>query len=191
MATVTLPKRDPRGRYAKKNAVRKKRIRSSIQIEHNYCVGSVCDGNECRDDLCAMHPPLKSKNIRADGWKFGRRVVELDVLLSSLKYCRACRLGPVPLTYYNVVGEMKRGLGGYIYVKCQNVDCGEINCVPYGKTHRLKKSKPGMPCFAVNTKLGTGNRLLRLYNLSVSNPPSNNAPVICNPPGPPKKKLTE
>ena len=130
MATVTLPKRDPSGRYAKKNAVRKKRIRSSIQIEHNYCVGSVCDGNECRDDLCAMHPPLKSKNIRADGWKFGRRVVELDVLLSSLKYCRACRLGPVPLTYYNIVGEKKRGLGGYIYVKCQNVDCGEINCVP-------------------------------------------------------------
>ena len=70
MATVTLPKRDPRGRFAKKNAVRKKGIRSSIQIEHNYCVGSACDGNECRDDLCAMHPPLKSKNIRADGWKF-------------------------------------------------------------------------------------------------------------------------
>ena len=32
--------------------------------------------------------------------------------------------------FYNIVGEMKRGLGGYIYVKCQNVDCGEINCVP-------------------------------------------------------------
>ena len=47
---------------------------------------------------------------RDDGWKFGRRAVELDVLLSSLKYCRACWSGPVPLTCYNVVGEMKQGL---------------------------------------------------------------------------------
>ena len=63
---------------------------------------------------------------------------------------------PVPLTYNNIIGEMRRGLSDYLYVKCQNPDCGEINHVPDGKTHRFRKTKPGMPCFDVNTKLGTG-----------------------------------
>ena len=60
---------------------------------------------------------------------------------------------PVPLTYNNIIGEMRRGLSDYLYVKCQNPDCVEIKHVPDGKTHRLRKTKPGMPCFDVNTKL--------------------------------------
>ncbi|XP_053374280.1 uncharacterized protein LOC128545997 [Mercenaria mercenaria] len=48
---------------------------------------------------------------------------------------------------------MKKGLSGYLYVQCQNIECGYINCVPHGKTHHMKQK--GMPCFAVNTKLGT------------------------------------
>ena len=154
---MALPIRNWRGRFVKKAASRKPRNKSSVQIEHNYSVGNVCDKNDCQKDQCSMHPDiLKAKNVSADGWRSGRRIIELEVLLSSLKYCQVCRLGPVPLTSYNIIGEMRRGLSGYIYVKCQNPDCGEINRVPYGKTHRLKKSKPGMPCFAVNTKLSTG-----------------------------------
>jgi len=72
-----------------------------------------------------------------------------------LQSCKACRLGPVPLTYDSVVGELQRGLWGYLYVKCSNIECAEINIVPYGKTHRTPGSK-GIPSFAVNTKLGTG-----------------------------------
>jgi len=40
------------------------------------------------------------------------------------------------------------------FMWCGNADCGEINRVPYGKTHRLKPR--GIPCFAANTKLGIG-----------------------------------
>ena len=29
----------------------------------------------------------------------------------------------------------------YISVKCLKTDCGVVNCVPYGKTHRMKKKK--------------------------------------------------
>ena len=48
----------------------------------------------------------------------------------------------MPLTYYNVVGELKCELGGiYLpYVKCLNTVCGVVNCVPYGKTHRMKET---------------------------------------------------
>ena len=63
---------------------------------------------------------------------------------------------PVPLTYNNFIGEMTSGLSDYFYVKCKILDCGEINHVPDGKTHRLRKMKPGITCFDVNTKLGTG-----------------------------------
>ncbi|WAR02902.1 hypothetical protein MAR_009460 [Mya arenaria] len=44
-----------------------------------------------------------------------------------------------------------KGLGGYLNVQCQIVDCAFVNCVPYGKTHRIKSRKSGMPCFAVNS----------------------------------------
>ena len=65
------------------------------------------------------------------GWKDGRKIVEFGVL----RHCQKCKLDLVPLTYDNVVGELKKGLGGYLYVICQNYDCGHINYVPYGKTH--------------------------------------------------------
>lgn len=89
-----------------------------------------------------------------DNWKEGKRIVEFGVLLSNLRHCEACRHGPVALTYDSVVGELQKGLGGYLYVKCSNNDCNHVSRVPFGSTHRVKKL--GMPCFAINTKLGTG-----------------------------------
>ena len=130
-------------------------MNSNVIIEHNYSVGDVCEGIDCSNLTCnvCFHdvPVDKRSNIN---WKEGRRVVEFGVLLSKLQVCEKCRLGPVPLTYSNITGELKKGLGGYLYVKCQNIDCGHINCVPYGATYRRKVT--GMPCFSVNTKLGTG-----------------------------------
>ena len=87
----------------------------------------------------------------------GRRIVDFGVLLSALSSCKFCKLGPIPLTFYSVFGELKKGLGGYLYVKCQNLDCNQVNIVPYGKTHHMKKK--GTPCFSVNTKLGTGKSI--------------------------------
>ncbi|KAH3811826.1 hypothetical protein DPMN_140241, partial [Dreissena polymorpha] len=54
---------------------------------------------------------------------------------------------------YNIVGELQNGLSGFVYVVCENPDCREVNRVAYGKQHHLKIR--GMPCFDVNTKLGT------------------------------------
>lgn len=47
--------------------------------------------------------------------------------------------------YDLVVGEFKKGLGGYLYVMCFNIDCWYINKVVYGKMYYIRKC--GMFCF--------------------------------------------
>ena len=84
----------------------------------------------------------------------GRRLVEWEVLLENLRHCKNCRLGPVPLTINSIKGELQKGLSGFLYVECEN--CGFVNSAAYGKTHRIATTSQGMPCFTVNTKLGTG-----------------------------------
>ncbi|XP_065929397.1 uncharacterized protein [Magallana gigas] len=141
MAAPFEKTRDKKGRFA---ANKKKRVVSVpryVRNEHSYT-----SANISRTDQ-----PEHAEGD--DNWKEGRRIVEFGVLLSNLRHCEACRLGPVALTYDSVVGELQKGLGGYLYVKCSNNDCNHVNRVPYGSTHRVKKL--GMPCFAVNTKLGT------------------------------------
>jgi hypothetical protein len=130
--------RDKKGRYASSTTSRKKKSQF-VSKDHSY--------NTTVTIPSLSDPP-------DDTWKEGRRLVEFGVLLSKLQHCEACRLGPVALTYESVVGELQKGLGGYLYVRCSNHDCGHINRVPYGSTHRVKER--GMPCFSVNTKLGTG-----------------------------------
>lgn len=49
-------------------------------------------------------------------------------------------MGPVPLTEASVLGEMRKGLGGYLYIKCQNSDCGAVIRVPNGYIHQIKKT---------------------------------------------------
>ena len=77
-----------------------------------------------------------------------------------MKFCQSYKLVPVPLTHYNMIGELPKGLGGYFYVMDQNPNCQFINRVAYGKMHRVKQHI--MPCFDANTKLGTC-----MYNLFV------------------------
>ena len=118
-----------------------------VIIEHNYShVLSIC---KCKTGNC---PIYSHRNVNTK-WH-GRRIMELDVMLKGLRYCQACNRGPIPLTYDNVVGELKKGLGGFLHVMCMNVECCAINKVPYGKTHHIKSR--GMPCFEINTKLGIG-----------------------------------
>ena len=110
--------RDKRGRYASKKGRKKGKSKiPTVLIDHNYVVGKVCDGVDCRNPQCTSYEHRGVGN--REGWKVGRRLIELEVLLSNLKYCQACRLGPVPLTYHNIVGEMQKGLSGYLYVECQ------------------------------------------------------------------------
>jgi hypothetical protein len=149
--------RNCRGQYAKKtNNVKIKKF-ERIAIEHNY----VTDNSVQSGDSAEV---FSDQNL-TQHWKIGRRIIELGVLLENLKFCKSCRLEPVPLTLYSVQKEIKKGLGGYLYVQCQNLNCGFINCVPYGKTHRGKSGKSGMPCFAVNSKLGTGIKLTHILFL--------------------------
>lgn len=140
--------RDKRGRFTRPPSTRRKKTDQRVIIDHNYAIGHMCSDSNCEEKL------KLPDNASRYSWKVGRRVIEFDCLLSGLKFYQGCLLGPVPLTYDSVVGELKRGLGGYLYVMCSNTDCRYINKVAYGKTHHIRKR--GMPCFSVNTKLETG-----------------------------------
>ena len=83
----------------------------------------------------------------------GRRVVEWGVLLEELtRGCHSCGLGPLTLSLFSVVGELVKGLGGYLYVECSV--CRFISRIKYGKAHHRDGKATGMPEFDVNTKLG-------------------------------------
>lgn len=139
--------RDRRGRFASRKKITTNPEKHQAEIDHSY-VQNVWTEEECCQTV-------------DESWMAGRRVVEFAVLVEGLKYCKSCRLGPIPLTSENIVGELKKGLGGYLYVKCLIADCGSVNCIPYGKI--VKGSKQGSSTFAVNTKLGTGRFCFLMY----------------------------
>lgn len=135
--------RNKKGRFSKrKPIIRRKKL---LINDHPYCVNDVA-GSQVENSGSGID----------ESWKLGRRLVEWEVLLENLKYCKKCKLGPVPLTINTIQGELQKGLGGYLYVKCENPDCEFINRAAYGKTYHQTAEHRGMPCFAVNTKLGTG-----------------------------------
>lgn len=138
--------RDGRGRFAS----RREKIKSAssrrkklVYKDHDYCQ-NVKD-TEIRTSV---------EDLGNKQWRTGRRLVEFGVLLDNLASCKNCGLGPVPLTHLNIVGELVKGVSGYLYVQCMNNDCRFVNRVAYGKTHRSKEK--GMPSFVANTKLGVG-----------------------------------
>ena len=79
-------------------------------------------------------------------------MVEWASLLEGLQLCTNCRLGPLLFTPQHVIGEMKMGLGGYLYIQCGH--CGSKNRVAYGKTYIIDDKRRGQRNFTVNTKLG-------------------------------------
>lgn len=163
--------RDNRGRFStdkaaireKRDNVRRKRVKQNIILEHNYSIGhihdDVCNFNGCEDCCPGYSRLLNSKKIKTEEWKEGRRVIEWRCLIDSLSHCLVCKMGPLQLTYENIKGEMKMGLGGYLYIQCSN--CGQLNNVPYGSTY-TKPSTRGQKIFTVNTKLGAGNFIMFL-----------------------------
>ena len=121
-------------------------VEQNIEIEHNYVSGHICNSNMCDSNSGpCQHPAYPSnyyglgKSVKREGWKKGRRVIEFGILLRNLLTCKFCMLGPIPLTYHNIVGELQQGLGGYLYVLCQNSQCMKVNCVAYGATYYEKK----------------------------------------------------
>lgn len=150
-------KRNKKGRFLKSKPTSVKGVdrTESICVDHNYVGGAhFCTCFDGCDVCCpGISTLLRAKKISTESWSFGRRVVELSVLVNGLASCIKCNLGPLLLTPTYIKGEMKVGLGGYLYIQCSN--CTELNRVPYGSTHSNSSDK-GMPSFTVNTKLGTG-----------------------------------
>ena len=67
----------------------------------------MCVGSGCCTPTCPIYNNVKfGKYATRNGWKERKRIVEFHVLLLS---------EPVPLTFDNVIGEMQKGLGGYLY----------------------------------------------------------------------------
>ncbi|KAL9958594.1 hypothetical protein ACROYT_G035628, partial [Oculina patagonica] len=84
----------------------------------------------------------------------GRRVLELGVLAKSLdEGCKACK---TPLRLSDCTDETISGLGSFLYIVCQNTECGEINQCTTNKAHRVAGNTRGRKIFYVNTKLAAG-----------------------------------
>lgn len=58
--------------------------------------------------------------------------------------------------YFNIVGELLKGLGVYFYVNCLNVECGQVNLVLYGKIYKKSVRNQELICIFINIKLGIG-----------------------------------
>ena len=162
------------GRFIKKSVFQRnkkaKQIKQSkgesdkLSAEHSYSQsqGSSADNdsfiapdlsNVQHEEVCfaSGDEDFLDENVYTGGqWKEGRVVVDLDVLLNSLD-CQKCSL---PLDPKACLGLHPNGVTGYIYIKCFNVACNNINRIPLGKTHRSAKTGPAI--FDVNSKLPSG-----------------------------------
>ena len=98
-------------------------------------------------------PPAVSTNKQM--WNQGRRIVELGVLAEGL-VCEDCSL---TLSLINTAEETKLGLGSPLYIFCE---CGLLNSVATGKTHRRPGATKGVPIFDINSKAATGEHTLVL-----------------------------
>lgn len=103
--------RDKRGKFTRPPSTRRKKTDQRVIIDHNYAIGHMCSDSNCEEKL--KLPDNASRN----SWKVGRRVIEFDCLLSGLKFYQGCLLGPVPLAYDLVVGELKKAWEG-TYTLC-------------------------------------------------------------------------
>lgn len=88
------------------------RVGKRIIEDHNYANTGLCNAESCEsvESQSDFHQKIKlGSNVSREGWRDGRRIVELVLLLENLKYCQSCKLGLVPLAYYNIVGELQKG----------------------------------------------------------------------------------
>ncbi|XP_062576614.1 uncharacterized protein LOC134238504 isoform X3 [Saccostrea cucullata] len=142
---ASMLKRNKKGRF-------KKSPKTNVLVDHNYVFGHICEGETCETCFPGMKSLVNSKKFSSDGWRNGRRVIEWNTVVDALENCCHCKCGPLYLTKRNIKGEMKLGLGGYLYIQC--TFCLKLNRIPYGKTHKDEGQGKGMPSFCINTKVG-------------------------------------
>lgn len=110
-AAAERKSRDIRGRFR----IIRNNENVYVEKDHNFGTAHMCVGVGCSMPSCPLYNNIRlGKYASREGWKEGRQIMELGVLLSELKVCKKCRLGPVPLTYHNIIGELKKGLAGYL-----------------------------------------------------------------------------
>ncbi len=78
-----------------------------------------------------------------------------DVALLGDKLDR-CNLCDMPLRLSQCARVKYQGLGSYLYINCDNVDCKAVNRVPTSKQHRPPGKTRGPMVWDLNTKAATG-----------------------------------
>jgi len=77
-----------------------------VKIDQNSSSWVFCNGISCENRKCPVESRFHSES---DGWRIGRRVVKLAVILDRLRTWEMCGFGPVPLTIFSTQGETKWG----------------------------------------------------------------------------------
>ena len=135
-----------------------------VNHDHKYLQYSG-EPNICDEGIDAHEEEIGSKSLPKNVIPIDRHrlVVELGHIINQLKTgCVKCRL---PLNICGTQGVLTRGLGGWIYVTCDNPICATMNKVSLGKQHKKivpQKDNPydlippGSAIFDINTKAALG-----------------------------------
>lgn len=114
-------------------------------LNHEFLLPDNNVNIDLEDAQVTVETNLHDSHVNDDGWKTGRRVVELSCLAQQM-YCSTCAS---PLHFSNIEKERRYGLASILYIRCQNSVCNTLNDIKTGK--RTAGS------FDVNSKLALGN----------------------------------
>ena len=163
------------------NAMHNKII-DAVNHDHNYVKNSEMLNKhdmslDIHEEEVNLSPPLPKSAIPIDSY---RLVIELGHIIKQLK--AGCTMCQIPLNICSAKGVLPRGLGGWIYITCDNPACFIMNKISMGKQHKKTVSNKdcstrGYAIFDVNTKAASGmlhvgigeaglNNLLSTMNMS-------------------------
>ena len=145
--------------YNKQNVSESKNV-DDVEIQDLDSENISCEGLDVHEEQIYATPELP-KNIKPIG--NCRLIVELDHIIMQLN--RGCKKCEIPLNMCSAKGVLTRGLGGWLYITCDNPACAVVNKVSIGKQHRRNStgsnnpfnvSPSGNAIFDVNTKAASG-----------------------------------
>ena len=121
------------------NKRRNVNIENERNITHDHSYDTVLSSNT--ENICDQRVNLYEEEIGVQKLPASvvsvdtyRLVVELQIIINQLKSgCKNCRL---PLNLCSVQGVLPRGLGGWLYISCDNPACELINKIAVGKQHQ-------------------------------------------------------
>ena len=141
------------------NAMHNK-IVDAVNHDHNYVNSEMLNKHDMSLDIheeeVNLSSPLPKSAIPIDSY---RLVIELGHIIKQLK--AGCTMCQIPLNICSAKGVLPRGLGGWIYITCDNPACFIMNKISMGKQHKKTVSNKdcstrGYAIFYVNTKVASG-----------------------------------